>query len=147
MSTTGRIDECACMRASCAYLFVLYSMTRLCWCIDVRSRLNLQTHVCFSHSCAHNDDDGDDDEIEYLFVDVRKIQKEVVTLWQFPCQYCPNDNNYDGTMCCVSLSTLFTSTFPSFLPVTLDTLRANAIYCQNNRFCKPFKLTFSILGK
>ena len=96
--------------------------------------------------CAHNDD-GDDDEIEYLFVDVRKIQKEVVTLWQFPCQYCPNDNNYDGTMCCVSLSTLFTSTFPSFLPVTLDTLRANAIYCQNNRFCKPFKLTFSILGK
>ena len=78
---------------------------------------------------SRNEDDGDDDEIEYLFVDVRKIQKEVVTLWQFPCQYCPNDNDYYGTMCCVSLSTLFTSTFPSFLPVTSDTgLRLTTLY-------------------
>lgn len=89
------------------------------------------TNSCmfFAFAALTCKDNGDDDEIEYLFVDVRKIQKEVVTLWRFPCQYCPIDNNYDGTMCCVSLSTLFTSTFPSFLPVTSDTgLRLTTLY-------------------
>ena len=110
------------------------------------------TNSCmfFAFAALTCKDNGDDDEIEYLFVDVRKIQKEVVTLWRFPCQYCPIDNNYDGTMCCVSLSTLFTSTFPSFLPVTLDTTRLQTdyyVHCQNNRFRKPFKHIFSILGK
>ena len=35
--------------------------------------------------CApRNEDDGDDDEIEYLFVDVRKIQKKLLPCGNFP---------------------------------------------------------------
>ena len=95
-----------------------------CVCVSntVRDRLNIQIRM-FLHVLT----------IETLFVDVQKIHRSC-----YPVAI--SQPKMPKRQCFVSLSTLFTSTFPSFLP-DLDT------YCQNNRFYKPFKLILNMPTK
>ena len=96
----------------------------VCMYNSMRARLNLQTRM-FLHVLR----------IEYLFVDVRKIHRSC-----YPVAI--SQPKMPKRQCFVSLlSTLFTSTFPSFLP------DSDNYYCQNNRFYKPFKLILNMPSK
>ena len=91
----GRIDDRVCVRSVmyvCVYVFLVH-VTQLC------TRLNLQTNVCFC-MCF---------ECICLQMCERYIE-EVVTLWRFPCQKCPDGNPVSHSQPLIHLYLL------SFLP-------------------------------